>query len=113
MEAALQDEALDSDDRLHLHFALGKAHEDRGADEIAWTHYAASNTQRADELGHDPDRIAGLVDRSIALFDAPFFAAHAGQGYPTPDPIFILECRARDRRCRSRSCRAIRWSRGR
>jgi tetratricopeptide (TPR) repeat protein len=90
MEASLEDEALDSDDRLHLRFALGKAHEDRGADEIAWTHYAAGNSQRADELGHDPDRIAGLVDRGIKLFDAPFFATHAGEGFPAPDPIFIL-----------------------
>ena len=46
--------------------------------------------QRSAELGHDPARVTALVDRSIALFDAPFFAARAGQGHPAPDPIFIL-----------------------
>ncbi len=90
MEAALDDAALDPDDRLHLNFALGKAQEERGADEEAWAHYAAGNAQRSAELAHDPARVTGLVDRSIALFDAPFFAARAGQGHPAPDPIFIL-----------------------
>jgi hypothetical protein len=90
MEGALEDDALDAEDALHLHFALGRAHEDRGADEAAWTHYAAGNAQRSAELGHDPDRVTSLVDRSIALLDAPFFAVRSGQGDPAPDPIFIL-----------------------
>ena len=90
MDAALDDAALDPDDRLHLHFALGKGHEDRGADETAWAHYAAGNAQRSAELGHDPGRVTTLVDRTIAVLDAPFFANRVGQGYAAPDPIFIL-----------------------
>ena len=90
MEAALDDSALDPDDALHLHFALGKAHEDRGADNAAWRHYAAGNAQRSAELGHDPARVTTLVDRTIAVLDAPFFAARSSQGHPAPDPIFIL-----------------------
>jgi tetratricopeptide (TPR) repeat protein len=90
MEAALEDPALNPDDRLHLHFALGKGHEDRCADDIAWTHYATGNAQRSAQLGHDPARVTALVDRSVALFDRPFFAAHVGQGYPAPDPIFVV-----------------------
>ena len=90
MELALDDAALAPDDRLHLNFALGKAHEDRGADEAAWNHYASGNAQRSAELGHDPARITAHVDRTIALLDAPFFAARMGHGDPSPDPIFIL-----------------------
>ena len=90
MTAALESDGLERSDRLHLHFALGKGHEDRGADETAWRHYAAGNAQRSAELGHDPARVTALVDRSIALLDAPFFAARAGQGHGAPDPIFIL-----------------------
>ncbi|MDQ3078634.1 MAG: sulfotransferase [Pseudomonadota bacterium] len=90
MERALEDDALDPEDALHLHFALGKGHEDNGADEPAWAHYAAGNAQRSAELGHDPDRVTSLIDRTIALLDAPFFAARAGQGDPAPDPIFVL-----------------------
>ena len=90
MSAALDDKTLGPDDRLHLNFALGKGREDRGDDEAAWRHYAAGNAQRSAELGHDPARVKGLVDRTIALLDTPFFAARAGQGHPAPDPIFIL-----------------------
>ena len=90
MEAALIEEVLGDDDKLHLHFALGKGHEDRGEDDLAWGHYVRGNVQRSAELGHDPDRVTRLVDHSIALFDKPFFASRAEQGDPSADPIFIL-----------------------
>ncbi|MCY7339498.1 MAG: sulfotransferase, partial [Sphingomonas bacterium] len=88
--AALDDAALDADNRLHLHFALGKAQEDRHDDRAAWRHYAAGNALRAEQLGHDPDRVSDQVDRKIALMDEAFFAARAGHGCPARDPIFIL-----------------------
>ena len=90
MEAALIEEVLGDDDKLHLHFALGKGHEDRGEDDLAWEHYVRGNVQRSAELGHDPDRVTRLVDHSIALFDKPFFASRTEQGDPSADPIFIL-----------------------
>jgi tetratricopeptide (TPR) repeat protein len=90
MEAALDGAALDADDALHLHFALGKGHEDRGEDDAAWRHYTAGNALRRDQLRHDPSRTTALVDRNIALMNERFFEARAGQGYPARDPIFIL-----------------------
>ena len=67
MEAALDNSALTADDELHLHFALGKAYEDRRDADDSWHHYATGNRIRAAQLRHDPDRITGIVDRSIAL----------------------------------------------
>ncbi len=90
MEAALDDAALNVDDKLHLHFALGKANEDRRDADQAWHHYASGNRIRSSQLGHDPDRITGLVDRSTEVMTADFFAGRAGQGCTGPDPIFIL-----------------------
>ncbi|MEO7602574.1 MAG: sulfotransferase [Sphingomicrobium sp.] len=90
MEAALDDAAPVADDKLHLQFALGKAREDRGEDAAAWSHYSAGNALSATKLTYDPARITALVDRSIALMDAPFFAAREGHGDLAPDPIFIL-----------------------
>ena len=90
MEAALDDAALGDDDRLHLHFALGKAHEDRQDADQAWHHYAGGNAMRSAQLDHDPSRTTRLVDRSIALLTADFFAAREGQGCAASDPIFIL-----------------------
>ncbi len=90
MEAALDIAALDTDDQLHLHFAIGKGHEERDADDDAWCHYAAGNALRSAQLDHDPERITKLVDRQIAVMSADFFAARASHGWPAPDPIFIL-----------------------
>jgi len=90
MEAALDDAALGEDDRLHLHFALGKAHEDRRDAGQAWIHYAEGNAIRSGQLEHEPGRTTKLVDRNIALMTADFFASHVGQGCTAPDPIFIL-----------------------
>jgi len=90
MEAALDDAALDPDDALHLHFALGKALEDRAEDERAWHHYAIGNRLRSAQLDYRPARITALVDRSIALMDEQFFVERSGSGDPAPDPIFVL-----------------------
>ncbi|HMP44022.1 MAG TPA: sulfotransferase [Sphingopyxis sp.] len=92
MEAALgaiEGEGRD-DDRLHLHFALGKAHDDADAHETAFRHYAAGNAIRSAQLGYDAAETTAVVDAAIATFTAEFFAARAGQGDPAPDPIFIL-----------------------
>jgi tetratricopeptide (TPR) repeat protein len=90
MEAALDDAALGADDKLHLHFALGKAFEERHQADSSWQHYAEGNRIRAAQLQHDPDRITGIVDRSIALMTSAFFEQREGQGFDAPDPIFIL-----------------------
>jgi tetratricopeptide (TPR) repeat protein len=90
MEAAFDDAALGDDDRLHLNFALGKAHEDRRDAERAWRHYAGGNAIRSAQLEHEPGRTTKLVDRNIALMTSEFFAARDGLGCTAPDPIFIL-----------------------
>jgi tetratricopeptide (TPR) repeat protein len=94
MEAALA--AIDTrdagrdDDRLHLHFALGKAYDDAGEAEPAFRHYAAGNAIRAAQLGYDAADTSAIVDAAIATCTADFFAARADMGDPAPDPIFIL-----------------------
>ena len=90
MEAALDESDLADDDRFHLHFALGKALEDRGQAEASFTHYATANHLRRATLAYDPSDIHDHVGRSIALFTPAFFAAREELGCPAPDPIFIV-----------------------
>lgn len=94
MEAALgaanPDDAARDDDRLHLHFALGKAYDDAGNADAAFGHYAAGNAIRAAQLGYDAADTRATVDAVVATCTAEFFAARAGAGDPAPDPIFIL-----------------------
>ena len=90
MEGALEDSALDEEDRFHLLFALGKAHEDAGAYEPAFRRYEEANALRRAGLDYDPDEASLHVARCKALLSASFFAAQAGRGAARPDPIFIV-----------------------
>ena len=90
MRAQLKRADLDPTDRLHLHYALGKALEDRGAHQGAFENYAAAAASRRQSLAYDPDELTAFVRRSRALFTPPFFEARRGVGSPMPDPIFIV-----------------------
>jgi hypothetical protein len=91
MEAALAgDPEPERDDRLHLHFALGKAYGERGEAEPSFRHFVAGNALRKEELGHDPDAITKQVDSVIAVLTPEFLAEREGCGDPSPAPIFIL-----------------------
>lgn len=90
MEQALRDDATAPEDRFHVHFALGKAHEDAGRAEAAFAHYAEGNRLRRERIDYDADQTTAHVDRSLALLTRDFFVARAGQGCPAPDPIFII-----------------------
>ncbi len=90
MEAALAGSQLSEEDRFHLHFALGKAHDDRGETEAAFGHYAEGNRLRRAGIDYDPDDISGHVRRGRAFFTSALFESRAGQGCSAPDPIFVL-----------------------
>ena len=88
--AAEPDSDARADDRLHLHFALGKAYDDAGEHGPAFRHYAAGNAIRSDQLGYRAAETSAAVDAIIAACTPEFFAARAGAGNPAPDPLFIL-----------------------
>ena len=90
MQAGLERADLTEDDRLHLHFALGKALEDEREYAASFEHYRRGNALRRAQVDYDPDETSELLRRSRALFTPGFFAARAGQGCPAPDPIFIV-----------------------
>ena len=94
MEAALiaaePERETRADDRLHLHFALGKAYDDVSDYQPAFRHYAAGNAIRSGQLGYRAGETSAAVDAIIAACTPEFFAARAGAGNPAPDPIFIL-----------------------
>jgi Tfp pilus assembly protein PilF len=81
---------LTDEDRLHLHFALGKAREDAGDAEASFRHYAAGNAIRRAAIDYSADDTSRHVDRIIARFTPDFLAARAGQGHEAGDVIFIL-----------------------
>ncbi|MFM7029359.1 MAG: sulfotransferase [Chakrabartia sp.] len=90
MEAGLARDDIAADDRFHLHFALGKALEDRAEAERAFHHYAEGNRLRAAELESHERNVSAHVAAAKALFTRSFFEERADQGCPASDPIFIL-----------------------
>jgi predicted Zn-dependent protease len=90
MLAALTRSDLTVDDRLHLHYALGKALEDRRDPAGAFGHYAQGAALRRAETPYDADETTAQIRRAEALFTKPFFAARAGAGSASPAPIFIV-----------------------
>jgi len=89
MRAALK-QAEDPEDLLHLEFSLGKAMEDAGKDEDAFRHYAEGNRIRRGQIKYSADDTHDQCVRIAAQTTPAFLAARAGQGDPTPDPIFIV-----------------------
>ncbi len=90
MRAALARTDLDGDDRLHFEFALGKALEDASAYAESFEHYARGNALRRAAYPYAAERTSGFVRRARQLFTRDFFAARAGWGVASTDPIFIL-----------------------
>lgn len=82
--------ALPDEDRLQLHFALGKALEDARRYEDAFGQYVQGNAIQRRRLDYSAAETTAQMRRAKGLLSAPFLAAHAGQGCPRPDPIFIV-----------------------
>jgi predicted Zn-dependent protease len=88
MRAALP--TAEGDDAFHLHFAIGKALEDAGADAEAYAAYAEGNRLRRLALPYDADATHARARGHARLFTAAFWAALPAGGAPAPDPIFIV-----------------------
>ena len=73
-----------------LHFALGRAFEQRQDYEQAFVHYAEGNALRRLDAPFDIDGFERRSGRIRAFFDENFFAARRGSGDPSAAPIFIV-----------------------
>ncbi|MGH6951039.1 MAG: tetratricopeptide repeat protein, partial [Vitreimonas sp.] len=90
MQAQLKRADLGEEDRFHLHYALGKAFEDRDDHARAFEHYQLGAKLRRAGLAYDAEENAQATREHAALFTKDFFASRAGRGAGAPDPIFIV-----------------------
>ncbi|HEY2481738.1 MAG TPA: sulfotransferase [Caulobacteraceae bacterium] len=90
MEAQLGRQEISAEDRLHLHFALGKAREDAGQFDAAFAHYADGARLRRASHPYQADETESAVARSKALYSKTFFAHRAGWGTDSAAPVFIV-----------------------
>ncbi|THD77766.1 MAG: sulfotransferase family protein [Phenylobacterium sp.] len=90
MRSQLARDDLSDDERLHLHYALGKAQEDAGEHASAFADYAAGAALRRAQVGYDADATHAQMQRLQQVFTRELFAAKAGQGAGAADPIFVV-----------------------
>lgn len=90
IEAELRSPALRDDDRLRLHFALGKALEDQGEIDSSFDQYRQGNAIRSGQTRYRPEETTALVEATEQLFTAEFLKKREGWGCEARDPIFIL-----------------------
>lgn len=90
MHAQLARTDLGDEDRFHLHYALGKAYEDKADYQKSFTHYAEGARIRRTGLSYSADETTEAMREQAAVCTRSFFEAHKGQGAPARDPIFIV-----------------------
>lgn len=93
MEAALTSLAGEDgreEDVFHLHFSLGKAHEDAGDPARAFDHYDRGNRLRRTLVRYDADLLSAEAGAAAETFTARFIAEMGAGGCPAEDPIFIV-----------------------
>jgi tetratricopeptide (TPR) repeat protein len=88
--AAMRDQLarteLGDEDRLHFHFALGKALEDAGETAESFEHYAAGNRLRHGAIGYDANDTTAPVERSKRAIFPGFLRAARRFGQPVARP---------------------------
>jgi tetratricopeptide (TPR) repeat protein len=90
MQRLLASDKRERSNEAQLHFALGRAYEQRADYEQAFAHYAEGNSLRRLDAPFDIDGFERRSARIRAFFDEGFFAARPGSGDPSSAPIFIV-----------------------
>jgi tetratricopeptide (TPR) repeat protein len=90
MRAELLGDQPSDENRLYLHFALGKALEDAYAFEDSFSHYRQGNALVRSANPYNGRMVAENVAREKRRFTREFFRAHERAGCHSVDPIFIV-----------------------
>ena len=77
-------------DRVHISFALGKAHEDREEYEQSFDYYEQGNQLKRQQTRYDAEAMHAELANQAKFCTAELFAKQAGKGHPASDPIFIV-----------------------
>ncbi len=90
LEVAEADPATALNDRYHLCFALGKAHEDRKAYKQSYRFYERGNAMKRAESRYRAELLEQNTANQKRICTREFFAERAGYGAASREPIFIL-----------------------
>ena len=90
MRTALRETETPELDQIQIHFALGKALEDRRDYDTAFDHYARGNALKLATANHSTEQLDIRVATQIDTCTTDLFERLSGAGHPAPDPVFIV-----------------------
>ena len=90
MQALLADAKTSAKSQVHIHFALGRALEQRKQYSDAFSHYAAGNAAKRRTASFDAAAFQDKCRRVAATFSAQFLSARPDSGLNDAAPIFIV-----------------------
>ena len=86
----LAEPGLSDDDRISLHFTLGKMADDCGDYDRSFHHYQEANRLKCRQVRFDREAHRGFIDRMMAVFSGDFLASHSGFGMDDQRLVFIV-----------------------
>ncbi len=90
MQSKRESDDLAITDKIQLHFATGKAFEDRKEFDLAFKAYEQGNNLQHSNNGFDISKIEQQVEDQIKYCTAELFEQRGQLGLDAPDPIFIV-----------------------
>jgi tetratricopeptide (TPR) repeat protein len=91
MERLAQDTAsLSIDDRIELHFALGKAYEDLGRHAEAFRQWLDGNALKRKQIAYDEAGALEALDGMRTAFTSDMLRTRQDVGQPSAAPVFIV-----------------------
>lgn len=82
--------SLPADERMELHFALGKAYADLERHEPSFRHLLEGNALKRQRIAYDEPAALRALERTQAVFTPALMQAKQGGGDPSAVPVFIL-----------------------
>ena len=83
-------ESLSMDNRIDLHFALGKALTDIGQHEQGFEHIVIGNKLKRSVISHNETEVLKRFERTRVVFDGNLLRHRQGVGNPSELPVFIV-----------------------
>lgn len=86
----MDERALQVPDRVHLHFARGKAYEDTGRFDDAFRQWLEGNALKRQLLGYDEAQTLARIEQTQAVFTGDFITGRQHSDVSSALPIFIV-----------------------
>jgi tetratricopeptide (TPR) repeat protein len=82
--------ALDANNQISLHFALGKAFDDLGQYERSFRHLREGNSLKRAQLAYDEKEALSLLEHITTTFTSELMQQKSGGGCYSDTPVFVI-----------------------